>query len=178
MTSQVSPDRLDMGRTRRRVEDALRKNVTPEQLIKVAESLGVEAVELPGPVVSCHHHHCCDYEHDLTRPNFGPNQVRSHCQLVPGLMYQSVHGREGRGDRFRLLSQPYHKHDFPEGWWVDVEYESSHYRSHLSLQDHSVDPYRRNHGTFWNTSNWIAFTDESRPTCCCCHSHSHNGSCR
>lgn len=67
--------KVDIAETRRRINDALRKRAIPEDLVKVAEALGVEVAFIP--------------EKSL-RPCFGPDQVRCAHQIKEGLEYRHM----------------------------------------------------------------------------------------
>lgn len=156
--SDVDPARLDVVKTRRRVEDALRKSITPEQLVGVAKELRVEVAMLPEPT-PCHHQcHCHRDEKD--RPDFGPDQVRCRCQLVVGNEYIDKHS--AGAVRFRVLKAP---QEICGVWIVDASLSDGG-SSDLHLDNHNITPY--NDGK-WSQATWVAFTDDSRPSCCCCH---------
>lgn len=175
MANVVVPENLDIIKTRRRVEDALRKFVTTEKLVNIAGELKVELALLPEPEVFCHHCYCpCSFcsshDQDLNRPNFGPDQVRCKCQLREGLHYVLAHKDLSYRQSFTLLKPPYL--DRPSGWWIEVKIVGRGRSDKISLQDMSVEPYLAvsypKH-RMWNQTNWIAFTDESKPRCGCCH---------
>ena len=93
---------IDTLKTRRRIADALPKTATPEQLIEIAGILGVEVEYLP------------------LRPNFGPDQVRSICQLRAGLTYKYVYGDSVVGAppwTFTVLDEPFPLTDAVWGGW-------------------------------------------------------------
>ncbi len=172
MTQQeIDPAWVDVTKTRRRIEEALRKAATTEKLIEIAKILGVEVAVTPR---YCAH-----------RPYFGPNQVRFPCQLREGLRYREADGPKdnGNGITFVVTKGPFYSDgkkkrgpwlegrwaEWVEGWWAEVEKENSigTYRYTISLRDRNIFPYRDGG---WNSSNWIAFTDESRQLACvCCH---------
>ena len=147
--TKVSPERVDAIKTRRLIEDTLRK-ATPKDLVRVAEILGVEVVEVAVIPEIC----SCDKN---PRPCFGPDQVRCVHQIKKGLEYLEVYGRNGKGRSFTVVREPFYKTDYVAGWWIEVKYPG--YKTILSLQDHNIFPYN---GGKWNESNWLAFTDKSR----------------
>lgn len=144
--TKVNLERIDTTKTRRRIEDALRKNATPKDLVKVADILGVEvAVILENP-----------------RPCFGPDQVRCVHQIKKGLKYREMPGRGGKGTLFTVVRGPFYKFKDIAGWWIEIEYRHEwrgRYKNILSLQDHNIFPYE---GGKWNESNWLAFTSNSK----------------
>ena len=150
---------IDTGKTRRRIENALRQRGSDEELLReLAGMLGVEVEVLPEPP-RCH---CCD---DGRRPYFGDDQVRCMCQLVVGKTYYAVH-LQNKVTRFTVLRAPYEKNDV---WWVDVcqtYLNESDFVSNTkrALNDSSVVPYDNGD---WADKNHFLFAEESRP----CHSH-------
>lgn len=158
------PDNLDKAKTRRKVEEALRKEVSSEQLVNIARELGVELAFLPEPP------QCCCGHRDPDRPNFGPDQVRCPHQLRKGLHYfdvHSVHSVGGYRQEFIVVKEPYYSPEY-KGWWMKVKYLRTDTIWDASLQDRNIFPYHKGN---WNTSNWVAFTEESRPRCYCHHHH-------
>lgn len=112
-----------------------------------------------------------------SRPDFGPDQVRCLCQLVPGMQYSGMHRgmHKNIGLRiFTLIREPFYKTTGVRGWRIEVEYQRSYgnFRETIYLEDHNVFPY--NDGS-WNVNHWIAFTEASRHLA---HLHCHHHCCR
>jgi len=158
---------VDTTKTRRRIEEALRKAVSPEKLFEIARLLGVEIAMLP-TIPRCN---CCD----LNRPDFGPDQVRCVCQIKVGLHYLDVYGGKDKSKSWRVVvtKEPFYKGN---GWWIEVEKEYDNlpgkkwtHRQEISLTTLNI------HSTpscdNWNKTNWLAFTDNSRHLACTCRHH-------
>lgn len=166
MTNQeiVDPARLDFEKTRRRVEDALQKSITPELLVGVAGKLGVEVALLPEPP------QICDGIQDPNRPNFGSDQVRCISQIIPGLSYLERYSN-GAKAKIRVLSMPYYQQI--SGIVVKVERDDNPYNPYaiglVALSNYSIFPKS---GGEWSDNPWLAFIDESKPVgLVCCHLH-------
>ena len=154
--TKVSPEQVDQTKTRRRIEDTLRKDATPEKLIKIAEILGVEVATIP-KVLPCG---------VSGRPYYGPNQVRCVHQIKQGLKYYTVNMVHPYRQAVVVVREPYFKKD---SWWIGIKHLKGNWEEDISLQDHSVLPY--NHGE-WNKHNFLVFSSESRYlACACCHHH-------
>ena len=144
-------EKIDITPTRNRIRDAVNRTNDSEALVKLAEMLGTKVEYLP----------------DDTRPNFGPDQVRSICELRKGHTYEDVHNSTELGrssTTFVVLKEPFHSEHMVggPGWWMKVRYTDTGYAAfeiETSLHDHNIHPYSSGK---WNTSNWIAFTDDSR----------------
>jgi hypothetical protein len=174
--------KVDTVKTRRRIEEALRKAATPDTLTRVAELLGVEVAYLPETCGGhqCHSHCCppdCSYHN---RPCFGPKQVRCPCQLKKGETFWHVHTgipREGTYSQiidhrysFRralvLVEGPYQQ---DQGyWWIKIRNVGGG-EEEIPLSAMSIVPY--GDGT-WNGQNYIAF-GENHTQCGFHHCHSH-----
>ena len=140
---------VDTVKTRRRITDALSKTATAEQLERIAGILGTKVEYLPEPG---------------DRPYFGPDQVRSLCQLRVGMLYLYAHADSPQNSKiFLLVEGPYLSRRDDSLWWIDVRFEGKEGIEKLSLRDANVLPYTHSRGTppSWGT-NHIAFTDESR----------------
>lgn len=148
----IDSKKIDTTKTRRRIEDALRKKTTPEDLIKVAEVLSVEVALIP----------------EVERPCFGPDQVRCVHQIRKGLEYREI-DKDYEGVVFTVVREPFYEtKPYIAGWWIEVEhhYGWGKHKNLLSLRDHNIFSYKEGR---WNESNWIAFTDKSRHLACHCH---------
>lgn len=153
---------VDTVKTRRRIADALPKTATTEQLVKIAEILGVELAYVPEP----------------SRPYFGPDQVRYVCELRVGSTYRAIYA-EGPSQFFTVVKEPFSRGRRINDWWLKVRYLETDHEYNMSLEDHSIFPY--DYET-WNATNYLTFTDDSRhlkhPECCCHHhcpdGHSHD----
>ena len=90
---------VDVTKTRRRIEEALRKDTADTSIVELAEKLGIEAAYIPQQPE--------DYHDELGRPNFGPKQVRHASDLKIGQMYWLIHfdkrGRMDNGRKVRLI---------------------------------------------------------------------------
>ncbi len=153
--TKVDLEQVDTTKTRRRIEDALRKSATPKDLVKLADILGVEVAVIP----------------KNPRPCFSPNQVRCVHQIKKGLEYRKMSRQDGKGETVTVLREPFYKTKSVIGWWVEVEYwlAGKLYEGTFSLQDCNIFPYEN--GT-WNETNWLAFTKNSKYlVCSCCHCH-------
>lgn len=141
-------DKVDITPTRNRIRDAVNRTNDPEALVRLAEMLGTKVEYLP----------------DEIRPNFGPDQVRSMCQLRVGMLYLYVHVDSPQNSKiFLLVEGPYLSRRDDSKWWIDVRFGGKEGIEKLSLQDANVLPYTHSRGIppSWGTSH-IAFTDESR----------------
>lgn len=159
----VSATQVDTVKTRRRIEDALRKSATPEKLIAIAKVLSIEVAVLTLPV------ECCSR---TGRPDFGPGQVRSFCELWEGYTYQETFRSRGKNENGRLFVVVREPYCIKDQWWMIVKHHNV--EDKISLADHSICPYGNGR---WNTRNFIAFTDQSRHLRCpahrCCYRHDH-----
>ena len=81
--TSTTPIDVDIAKTRRRIEEVLRKDTSDENIIKLAEELGIEVAHLPQQPE--------DYHNEPGRPNFGPGQVRHASDLKIGQMYFMMH---------------------------------------------------------------------------------------
>ena len=160
-------DKVDITPTRNRIRDGVNRTNDPAVLVRLAGILGTKVEYLP----------------DEIRPNFGPDQVRSMCELRKGHTYEEVHNSTELGrssTTFVVVEEPFHSEHTGcgPGWWMKVRYTDTGREIEISLHDRNIHPY--SHGR-WNKSNWIAFTDDSRHLkhlACCCHcSHEHHCNC-
>lgn len=155
---------IDKIKTRRRIEEALRKTMTSYQLAKIAEELGVEVAYRPENVLPHHH------DHNL-RPCFGPNQVRCLCELQVGKRYNKIHAGRGSAlmpEAFTVTKEPY---QLSNTWWVNIKTSLLGTETSLSLADHSVCEYFSD--ASWSTQNYIAFRNDEDYGSLPCHHHSH-----
>ena len=156
----VDSPRVDVTKTRRRIEDALRKGASTGDLIKVAETLGVDVAFIPKEECLCS---------DSTRPCFGPDQVRCRHQLKVGHTYLHKYG--GDHAQFVVVREPFCGTKNSDDWWVEVEKTLAgriKHRSVMSLQDASIYPHSPGN---WNKANHFAFTASSRHLACSCQHH-------
>lgn len=170
-SGEVDPERVDQEETRRRIEDALRKKATVDDLVEIAEILGVEVALVPQmPWV------CCGC-YDPSRPYFGPDQVLYPCQLRKGLSYVR-HSGSSYSIPFVVVRGPYPSRT--EGgmqcWKIDVRHVYNGVLDknieEIVLEYAGVLPFREGDRRFWDKGNWIAFADESRHLAgSCCHHH-------
>lgn len=151
---------IDTARTRRRIEDALRKNAAPARLLQIAELLGVEPALLTETK---------SYESKL-RPCFGPRQVRCVHQLKSGLTYCV-----GIGSAIgKVVREPFEV----EGIWFAhvLYYSDTPSESVLTLDCYSVVP--RDDGD-WDQHNYILLMEDSMHLAnSCCGAKHYCVSCR
>lgn len=168
-----SPDmsRVDAGKTRRRVEDALRKILPGDRrLFAIAETLGVEVAMLPD--LTCN---CCDCT-DPNRPNFGQYQVRHLCQIKKGLTYSIIAtGSSYPSNALDITREPYW---IKSGWGVNARRLTSALEESFSLPYLNVGPHE--FAGIWQKDAWLAFTTNSehlagphKDHCSCCRHHYH-----
>ena len=141
--------RIDTARTRRRIEDALRKTADEKKLVDAAMLLGIEIAYLPELNV-------CPLA-DRSRPNFGQKQVRFLCQLQVGKRYISVF-KSYRDLPFVVLEPPRRLENGK--WWIKIRrefgYEELFNDLSISLADYSIVPYENGK---WNQVNYISFLE-------------------
>ncbi len=131
---------IDGKKTRRKIEDFLRKNATEDQIIEVAKTLGVEVAHLS------------------SLKKVRPGQVKCAMQLRKGLKYQYVNEDDGLMSEFTVLSDPFLAGDDMKILvtfhrpWGDSEGE-------ISLKENNIFP---KNDEAWFPKNWIAFTKESK----------------
>ncbi len=97
------------------------------------------------------------------RPSFGSDQIRTLCELYPGLRVLRHHGCGNDPIHFTapltIASNPYQKNG---DWRIDVRQEANHVVE-MSLADCSVTPYLwapPGSPQRWNERNWISRISE------------------
>ena len=173
---------VDVTKTRRRIEEALRKDTADTSIVELAEKLGIEVAYLPQQPE--------DYHDELGRQNFGPKQVRHASDLKIGQMYWLIHldkrGRMDNGRKVRLIKlycEPTttylgDREEEAIEWYMEyiVVDNSSTNDNGMSgavrLADVNIHPYK---DSFSRPNNWIAqayleFTEEQLCSCNVPHS--------
>ncbi len=131
---------IDNKKTRRKVEDFLRKNASERQLADVAKMLGVEVVQLSSV------------------KKVRPGQVKCAMQLRKGLRYQYVNEDDGLMSEFTVLSDPIVVDDDMKVL-VNFHRPGGGFESKVSLKENNIFP---KNDEAWLPKNWIAFTEESK----------------
>lgn len=131
---------IDGKKTRRKIEDFLRKKASEEQIVEVAKTLGVEVAHVGG------------------LGKIRPNQVKCAMQLRKGFKYQYVNEDDGLLSEFTVISDPIAVEDDMK---VIVNFHRSwgDHEGEISLKENNVFP--KNDET-WFPKNWITFTKDSK----------------
>jgi len=161
--TSTTPIDVDIAKTRRRIEEVLRKDTSDENIIKLAEELGIEVAHLPQQPE--------DYHNEPGRPNFGPGQVRHASDLKIGQMYFMMHldGKKRLELRQKIqLIRLYcelatlHSKDVEEDvieWCMEYTVVSNHGPSvtsvTVSLAGVHIHPYK---SSFESHQSWISRT--------------------
>lgn len=178
---EIDPNRVNVPKTRRDIEEFLRKQIAPDvrRLIEVAKSLGIKPTMLPD--LSCN---CCDCK-DPKRPNFGPMQVRHLCQIKEGLSYR-IRGDEENRIALGVISCVNRAPFYSKGEWspfgrsswflLDEHIGLRGTSNGISLEALSVVPNSKDGR--WERHRWLEFTDNSKHLagphedhCSCCRHH-------
>ncbi len=145
--------KVDQTKTRRRIEDRIRKLPdgtigTARKLAELADALQVEIAILPdlpngkGP--------------KNERPCFGPNQVRCRHQLRKGRSYFNVRSDGSPIDRFTLSREPYQERG---SLWIRARLENGLEIATL-LAGQSIESFQD--GT-WENAFYTIFAGKAEP---------------
>ncbi len=133
---------IDEKKTRRKIEDFLRKNATRDQIVDVASILGVQIAP------------------SSSLRKVRPYQVTCAMQLRKGLKYQYINEDDGVLSEFTVLSDPFFVSD-EDDTKIRVKFHRSwgDCKGEISLKENNIFP-ENDEG--WTPKNWITFSEESK----------------
>jgi len=159
VSAELMTQGVDAIKTRRRIMDALPKlppnsSDTTEKLIKIAEIANVRVAYAS--------------EAQNKRPCFGPDQVRSACQIKKGLHYGLVF--QGGTNTYVVTKEPFLKDD---DWWIEAQEKGlwegrQKGETGFNFSFLGIHPYKNG---IWTKQAYLAFTEESKALKCLCPDH-------
>ena len=161
---------VDIAKTRRRIEETLRKDTDDESIVRLAEELGIEVAYLPEQPEN--------YHNEPGRPNFGPTQVRHASDLKIGQIYYMVYLNRRGKKTLRQKVKPIKLYCEPTtiyfgdrekeeviDWYIDYVVMGSKPNIALSLYNINIHPYKLPGRSDWTAKAYLEFTEEQLCSC-------------